>query len=78
MLGGKSVPLVGQQGVKYGLQAPATSKKALKTKALFAGSDDDADVNDLNAAVRAQQGVKRSDAKVIFIQTTVHSIQAPL
>lgn len=68
MLGGKSMPIVGQKGVKYGLQAPAAAKKAQKTKGMFAGSDDEADtdVNDLNAAVRAQQGVKRSDAKVVF------------
>ena len=67
MFSGKKMSIVGQKGVKYGLQAPATSKEGQPKKkaAMFGGSDDeDAAAQDINAVVRAQQGVKRADAQV--------------
>lgn len=67
--------VVGQQGVKYGLQAPAATQegKPKKKVGMFAGSDDDEDAaaQDMNAAVRAQQGVKRADAQVRDTQAAV-------
>jgi hypothetical protein len=66
MFGDKCLPIVGEKGVKYGLQAPKNASKKGKL-AMFGGSDDeDEQPTDRNAAIRAQQGVKRSDAKVCF------------
>lgn len=58
--------IFGKKGVTYGLQVPGKQQAPEKAKPSifggFAGEDDLA--VDRNAAVRAQQGVKRSDAKV--------------
>lgn len=57
--------VIGQKGVTYGLQ-PAPAKKPAQRKPSMFGDDIDDDelTNDRNAAIRAQQGVKRGDAKV--------------
>ena len=58
--------ILGKKGVTYGLQVAGKQQVPEKAKPSifggFAGEDDLA--VDRNAAVRAQQGVKRSDAKV--------------
>ena len=67
MFGGKSIPIVGEKGVQYGLQARKGADAAPKKQslAMFGGSDDEEEIApDRNAAIRAQQGTKRSDAKV--------------
>ena len=65
------VPIVGHAGVQYGLQAPAAAPAAKHATgsargklAMFQGSDEEDEASDRNAAVRAQQGIKRSQAKV--------------
>ena len=73
-------PRVGECGVQYGLQAPKSAHDAAQQKAarpekkglgIFAGGSDDDNNNDggsvtsdRNAAVRAAQGAKRSQAQV--------------
>lgn len=58
--------VIGQKGVTYGLQAAPAAKKAPQRKpSMFGNADDDDELaNDRNAAIRAQQGVKRGDARV--------------
>jgi hypothetical protein len=68
MSGGSRAPQVGEHGVKYGLQAPkAQPKKPQGKLVMFQGSDEEDEAADRNAAVRAQQGVKRSQAKVSWL-----------
>lgn len=66
MFGQNKGPIVGEKGVTYGLQTAQDAAKKKKKLAVFGGSEDDEDEQpmDRNAAFRAQQGVKRSDAKV--------------
>lgn len=66
MSNGKKM-ILGQKGVTYGLQVQSNQKVPEKKAkpSIFGGfaGEDNLSV-DMNAAVRAQQGVKRSDAKV--------------
>eukprot|EP00892_Ulva_mutabilis_P007341 jgi/Ulvmu1/497/UM001_0505.1 len=65
----KKAFVIGQKGVKYGLQSAPATKPAQRKPSMF-GNDDDEDslANDRNAAIRAQQGVKRGDARVKKMQ----------
>lgn len=57
--------VIGQKGVSYGLQPAPAKKPAQRKPSMFGNDDDDDDLaNDRNAVIRAQQGVKRGDAKV--------------
>lgn len=58
--------IIGTKGATYGLQSKGNQKQQQKAKpSIFGGFDGEEDHTfDKNAAVRAQQGVKRSDAKV--------------
>lgn len=57
--------VIGQKGVKYGLQPAAAKQPANRKPSMFGNAEDDDELaNDRNAAVRAQQGVKRGDARV--------------
>jgi hypothetical protein len=66
MADGKKM-IIGKKGVTYGLQAAGrkSSEQARSKPSVFGSFEgEDALAADKNAAVRAQQGVKRSDAKV--------------
>jgi hypothetical protein len=65
MSNGKQM-IVGKKGVTYGLQVTSNQKATAKAKpSIFGACTGEDDLSsDMNAAVRAQQGVKRSDAKV--------------
>lgn len=73
-MGDSEQPIIGQAGVRYGLQPSSQQRpRAAKLGGLFgAESDDDAATpgpSGRNAAVRAQQGgIRKSDAKVKQMQ----------
>jgi coiled-coil domain-containing protein 55 len=66
----KEVPLIGEEGVQYGLQQPRQPRKQKGLGIFGAVSDDEAPgAPGRNAAIRAQQGgISRTDAKVRQMQ----------